>query len=145
MKTEKFSSAIINYFHELADLTGSGTVTLESYQAIDDGSVCEPTIVVQGPHGTFRVDEEPKLIAWRENAPEQLCGFIHAIFPRCGPCSFDAITEPEFSATLAGYFSSQIAREAYSSHLTITIQLDKLLAGKSNKRRVVHTQLAVTR
>lgn len=139
MKTRTLSSAIINYFHELADLTGRGTVTLESYQAIDDGSVCEPTIVVQGPHGTFRGDEEPKLIAWLENAPEQLCGIIHAIFPRCGPCSFDAITAPEFSATLAGYFRSQITREAYSSNLTITIQLDKLLASsQTSKQRVVH-------
>lgn len=144
MKTRKFSSSIINYFRQLADLTGSGTVKLESHQAIDDGSVCEPTIVVQGPHGTFRVDDEPRLIAWLDNTPEQLCGFIHAIFPRCGPCSFDAITAPEFPATLAGCFSSQITREAHSSNLTITIQLDKLLASSQpSKQRVVHqTQLA---
>lgn len=85
------------------------------------------------------IRDEPRLIAWLDNAPEQLCGFIHAIFPRCGPCSFDAITEPQFPATLAGYFSSQVTRGAYSSDLNITIQLDKLLAGgKSNTRRVVH-------
>lgn len=147
MKTRKFPSAIINYFRELADLTGSGTVTLDSCQAIDDGSVCEPTISVQGPNGTFRVDEEPRLIAWLEHAPEQLCGFIQAIFPRCGPCSFDAITAPEFPATLAGYFSSQMTREAQSSNLTITLQLDKLLASSQpSKQRVIHqTPLAVTR
>jgi hypothetical protein len=144
MKTRKFSSVIINYFHKLAELTGSGTVKLESYQAIDDGSVCEPTIVVHGPNGSFRVDDEPRLIAWLDNAPEQLCGFIHAIFPRCGPCSFDAITEPQFPAALAGDFSSQIIRTAGSSDLTIIIQLDKLLAGsKPSKPRVAHqTQLA---